>query len=186
MKPLSLLGALFVVVLIGCAPSYTLASPACEGGYASSFVLTGTVTTSSTYRLADLQALAPSKANVSYFSGRSGLVTDSYIGVPLLDLLDAAGIVNDPVQKNDALRKFVVVTASDCYQVILALAELLPSFGGQQVMIAFASGDGQPLGADEGVARLVVPGDKAGGRFVSNITRIVIRSPGPARQTSAP
>jgi hypothetical protein len=70
--------------------------------------------------------------------------------------------------------------------VTLALAELLPSVGGQQMMIAFADGNGQPLGADEGMARLVVPGDKAGGRFVSNITRIVLRSPGPALQTPAP
>jgi len=38
------------------------------------------------------------------------------------------------------------------------------------------------LPEDEGMARLVVPGDKAGGRYVSNIVRIVVRDPGPAPQ----
>jgi hypothetical protein len=40
-------------------------------------------------------------------------------------------------------------------------------------MIAYATG-GQSLGND-GFARIAVPGDKAGGRFVSNIARIEVR-----------
>ena len=41
-------------------------------------------------------------------------------------------------------------------------------------MVAYATG-GQSLGT-QGFARIVVPGDKAGGRFVSNIARIEVRS----------
>jgi hypothetical protein len=37
-------------------------------------------------------------------------------------------------------------------------------------MVAYAAG-GQPLGQD-GFARIVAPGDKAGGRFVSNVVNI--------------
>jgi len=44
------------------------------------------------------------------------------------------------------------------------------------VLVAFETGDGQPLDATEGMARLIVPGDKAGGRFVSNVTTITVRT----------
>jgi hypothetical protein len=40
-------------------------------------------------------------------------------------------------------------------------------------MVAYATG-GQSLGTD-GFARIVVPGDKQGGRFVSNIANIEVR-----------
>jgi hypothetical protein len=42
-------------------------------------------------------------------------------------------------------------------------------------MVAYAIG-GQSLG-DDGFARIVVPGDKEGGRFVSNIATIEVRDP---------
>jgi hypothetical protein len=84
-------------------------------------------------------------------------------------------VILDPSHKNDSLRKYLEITATDCYQVIVALAEILPNFGAQQVFIAYADGDGNPL-TDEGMARLVVPGDKTGGRFVSNIVSIIVRS----------
>jgi DMSO/TMAO reductase YedYZ molybdopterin-dependent catalytic subunit len=79
-----------------------------------------------------------------------------------------------PDRKNDVLRKYVVVTGSDGYQAVLALAEILPDFGGQPVLVAYER-DGKALGADQGTARLVVPRDKRGGRYVSNIVRIELR-----------
>lgn len=158
-------------------PTADAASGGCPGGYAESFRLAGQVTTPRTFTLADLQARTTAKLNVAFYSGQSGMVSESFIGVPLYNLLTEAGIVVDSGQKNDILRKAIVVTASDCYQVTLALAEILPTFGGQQVIVAFATGDGTPLGQDEGMARLVVPGDKAGGRYVSNITKILVRQP---------
>jgi hypothetical protein len=42
-------------------------------------------------------------------------------------------------------------------------------------MVAYATG-GQSLGS-AGFARIVAPGDKAGGRFVSNIASIEVRDP---------
>jgi len=54
-----------------------------------------------------------------------------------------------------------VISGSDKSQVVLALGEIIPDFGGQQVVVAYER-DGQPLGADQGVARLVVPGDNQG------------------------
>jgi len=150
--------------------------PSCPGGYSNQFRLNGQVQNPDRFRFIDLQYRPSAQLIVSYFSGASGLVTKTYIGVPLIDLLNDAVIITDPSQKNDILRKYVVVRATDCYEVIVAVAELLSSFGHQQVLVAFETGDGQPLDATEGMARLVVPGDKAGGRFVSNITTITVRS----------
>lgn len=98
---------LSAVLLAGCAagaaqagsesatggPAASAAPAVCPGGFAASFGLGGEVTTPKRYTLADLQAMTASKLNVSYYSGKSGLVTESYIGVPLYDLLTAAGIV---------------------------------------------------------------------------------------------
>jgi Oxidoreductase molybdopterin binding domain len=154
----------------------TFAADACPGGYANSFRLAGQVQNAGRFRLEDLQALPSTHLTVSYFSGSSGLVTKTYVGIPLIDLLNAVGIVTNPSQKNDILRKYVQVKATDCYEVIVAVAELLSNFGHQQVLVAFETGDGQPLDATEGMARLVEPGDKAGGRFVSNVTHILVRS----------
>jgi len=150
--------------------------PSCPGGYSNQFRLNGQVQNPDRFRFIDLQYRPSAQLIVSYFSGASGLVTKTYIGVPLIDLLNDAVIITDPSQKNDILRKYVVVRATDCYEVIIAVAELLSTFGHQQVLVAFETGDGQPLDATEGMARLVVPGDKAGGRFVSNITTITVRS----------
>lgn len=164
-------------------PWATASAHECKGGYASSMSIGGEVTNAKVYDLAALQAEAVSQLTVAYYSGSSGMQTYSFIGVPLINLLNEAGIVTDSGQKNDSLRKYLVITASDCYQVVLSLAELLPTFGGDPVMLAYADGDGVPLSDTQGMARLVVPGDKSGGRYVSNVVRIVVRSPGVAPQT---
>lgn len=70
----------------------------------------------------------------------------------------------------------MIVTGSDCYQSVFGAGEFDPFFGGSQVMVAYSVG-GQSLGSD-GFARIVVPGDKEGGRFVSNIVNIRVEDAG--------
>jgi hypothetical protein len=92
----------------------------------------------------------------------------------LWDLLQSAGgIIVDPKVKNDILRLIVVVTGSDGYASVIEPRRDLPGTGGVQIMIAYAQ-DGQPLGQD-GFAKIIAPGDKMGGRIVSNIAKIEIR-----------
>ncbi|KKO20500.1 MAG: hypothetical protein DCC43_07310 [Candidatus Brocadia sp.] len=149
----------------------------CPGGYSNQFRLNGKVENPRRFSLTDLQQYPThSHLTISYYSGSQGLVTKTYIGVPLIDLLNDAVIITDSTRKNDILRKYVVVRATDCYEVVISLAELLSNFGHQQVLVAFATSDGQPLDDTEGMARLIVPGDKSGGRCVSNITMIQVRS----------
>ena len=57
--------------------------------------------------------------------------------------------------------------------MVLALAEILPDFGGQQVIVAYER-DRQPLDSEQGMARLVIPGDKRGGRYVTWIAQIAV------------
>jgi hypothetical protein len=146
----------------------------CPGGVSTLFKVSGAVTRPTTFNLAQLEQFAPAQENVTYFAAGS-VVTESFTGVLLWDLLNNApvgGIVTNPNTKNDILRKVVVVTGTDCYQAVFGAGEFDPAFGGSQIMVAYATG-GQSLG-DDGFARIVVPGDKAGGRFVSNIASIEV------------
>lgn len=60
---------------------------------------------------------------------------------------------------------------------VLGWGEIDPEFGAEPVFVAFDR-DGEPLGEGEGMARLVVPGDKRGGQHVSRLTRIEVRDVG--------
>ena len=156
------------------------ADTSCLGGPSTKFRLSGAVTTPKTFTPAILAGYRTSTATVSYFSGASGLVTKTFVGVPLYDVINEAGVITDATRKNDLLRKYLAINATDCYQVIVALAEIQPSFGGQQAMVAYAMVDAagvvQPLDETESALRLVMPGDKAGGRNVFHLNGIVVRS----------
>jgi DMSO/TMAO reductase YedYZ molybdopterin-dependent catalytic subunit len=88
-------------------------------------------------------------------------------------LLNKARINTDPSRNGQF--QYVEITGTDCYQVVLALGELNPSFGGEQVLVADGE-NGAPLGSDTGFARLIVPGDKFGGRDAFWITTIQVLS----------
>ncbi|MGH3974212.1 MAG: hypothetical protein ACRDS9_12935 [Pseudonocardiaceae bacterium] len=80
----------------------------------------------------------------------------------------------DPAIKNDKLRYFISVTASDSYRALVAYGEIDSSFENKDVLLA-TSEDGRSL-ATEG-PRLVVPGDISGGRHVTNVVRVFFQKP---------
>ena len=82
----------------------------------------------------------------------------------------------NPNQPNDLLRHYVLITASDCFETLYSIGELPPQFGGSQPVIVAFQRDGALLGPDEGMARIINPGDKRGGRRIFNITRIRVFS----------
>jgi hypothetical protein len=148
---------------------------ACPGGPSTTFTVTGDVENRAVFDLRRLQQLPAAQANITYFAVGS-VTSQAFSGTLLWDLLNnspVGGIVTDPNVKNDILHKIVIVTGSDCYQTVFGAGEIDPFFGGSQVMVAYAA-NGQPLGVD-GFARIAAPGDKAGGRFVSNIVNIDVR-----------
>ncbi len=152
----------------------------CLGGASNFLRLAGNVETPKTFTPTKLADYRTTTMTVSFYTGSSGLVTKTYVGVPLLDLLNEAVVVTDSTRKNDILRKYLVAQATDCYESVVSMAEVLPNFGGQPVLVAYATVDAAgietPLDDSEGRFRLIVPGDKAGGRFVSNLMRIIVRS----------
>ena len=136
------------------------------------FRVSGQVQTPKLFNVPTLKKLPVSHENVTYFAAGS-VVSHSFTGALLWDLLQSVGIVVDPTVKNDILRKTIVVTGTDGYVAVFTAGEIAPNFGGNQVLVAYEV-DGEPLGAD-GPAEIVAPGDKAGGRFVHNIATIEVR-----------
>jgi hypothetical protein len=142
------------------------------GGLSTQFTLSG-VKTPGVYTLASLEALPAVQLTATYTAG-GGPVTDTYTGVSLWTLLDDAGLILDPTIKNDVLRQYVEAIGSDGYAAIFSLGEIDPMFGGQPDLVAYADTDGQLSGGPDGFARMVVPGDAAGGRYVSNLVALEV------------
>src|ERR1700727_1209559 len=106
--------------------------------------------------------------------------TAAFSGVPLRELLKDAGVPSGENLHGKALASFVMVTASDGYQVQFSIAELDEGIGNLQVLVA-DSEDGKPLGPMAGPLRLVVPTDKRPARWVRMVKTIrVVASPSAA------
>jgi len=168
------LTAALLLISVGNSPLLA----ACPGGVSNFFTVSGEVTNRAVLDLNRLESFPPAQQNITYFAAGS-VVTESFTGVLLWDLLSKSpvdGIVTNANVKNDILHKVIIVTGTDCYQSVFGAGEIDPFFGGSQIMVAYETG-GKSLG-DDGFARIVVPGDKAGGRFVSNIANIEIRDAG--------
>ena len=89
-------------------------------------------------------------------------------------------MITDPNITNDVLRQYVEAIGSDGYAAIFSLGEIDPMFGGQQDLVAYSDTLGQ-LGPDgeDGFARMVVPGDTAGGRYISNLVALKVFTAAP-------
>ena len=159
-----------VELSVGAGPDF-VAGP---GGPSTSLVLGGAVAHPAGIDEAALAALDGRTLTVTY-SGGGGPVTDTYTGVPLWDLIEDAGLLTDPTVRNDVLGFYAVATGSDGYRAVFSLGEIAPRFGGEPVLVAYDDALGQ-LGPDgtAGFARMVVPGDAAGGRYVSNLVSIEV------------
>lgn len=110
--------------------------------------------------------------DVTYLSGEN-TVTTSFTGVLLWDILNSAQVNFNADVRNDKLSLFIVASATDNYQAVIAWGEIDPEFGNQPIMVAYDEA-GQPLG-DSGPLRLIVPGDARGGRYVSNLVNLSVR-----------
>jgi PEP-CTERM motif len=145
-----------------------LSAPAASGpgGLTTSLTLSGNVNAPGSYDLARLQSLPSAHLTVG---------TDVYTGVPLWTFLNptSAGTTN----------QIVVTQGSDGYEVVLALAELDPSLGGNpNDLLPYAdtantfTGGANPVG----LARTIFPTDNAKGRWESNLISIsVVEAPEP-------
>jgi hypothetical protein len=101
----------------------------------------------------------------------------TYEGVSLAEVLKGAGVTLGKELRGPLLANCLLVEAADGYRVVLALPEVDPELTDKVVLLADRK-DGNPLGAEEGPYRLIVPGDKRNMRWVTHVTRISVRSVG--------
>jgi Oxidoreductase molybdopterin binding domain len=94
----------------------------------------------------------------------------TYTGALLWSVLEHTEMLGG--DRRARLGHTIVVTGRDGYSAVLALAEIDPDLEGKQVLLAYRR-DGQPIAGH--TLRLVVPGDRHGGRSFRNVVRIEIR-----------
>ncbi len=149
---------------------------ASEGVYAASMQVSGLVAHTRTLTVSDLRALPATTVTATQRTQTKSLGTARYTGVLLDTVIGAAVPISNTSYKNDMLRQFVTVVGSDNYQATVAMAEILPQFGHEQVLLAYAK-DGRPLPNTEGAIELIVPGDTLAGRYVKHVVRLVVGTP---------
>jgi hypothetical protein len=150
--------------------------PTGAGGISPSATLSGAVADPTVITPATLSKLLNQTVTETATYLQAGMpVTDTYTGVSLWNLIQDAGLLINPAIKNDALNFVVVATGSDGYRAVFSLGEIDPAFGNQQDIVAYADTAGQlGSGGSDGAMRIVVPGDSAGGRYVSNLTSLQV------------
>jgi len=100
----------------------------------------------------------------------------TYEGVWLVDLLRRAGIdVGRAPLQGAGVTSVVVITATDGYEAVFALAELDPADAQARVLVADTR-DGRSLMEDEGPLRLVASGDRFPVRWLKHVARITVVS----------
>lgn len=94
--------------------------------------------------------------------------TQTYSGVPLIDLLAPLGVPDKPHGKE--FRLYLVAEGSDGYQVVYSAAEVTPDVHDAKIIVA-DSLDGKPM-TDDGPLKLVASGEKRPARWVRNLVAI--------------
>jgi molybdate transport system substrate-binding protein len=115
-------------------------------------------------------------AGLPHLTQRVGFMTghgeqqNEWSGPLLWDVLVDSGAV-DPAKPADQVHRAIRVTGADGYTAVVALAEIAPQFAGRPIQIADRM-NGAPLPQQS--LRLIVPGDRRGGRSVRDVVRIDI------------
>jgi hypothetical protein len=120
----------------------------------------------------DIAKLPAVQVSVS-FATDHGQRNSAFEGPLLWTVLDTTHAV-DTGKPRGFVRQTVLVTGRDGYTAILAMGEIAPEFEAKQVILADKM-DGQDLGGDH--LRIVVPGDKRGGRSVHDLASIAVIAP---------
>jgi hypothetical protein len=94
--------------------------------------------------------------------------TQSYSGVPLINLLVKLGVPDKPRGKQ--FKIYLVAVGSDGYEVVYSLGEVTPDVHDATVLVA-DSEDGKPI-ADDGPLKIVASGEKRPARWVRNLVAV--------------
>ena len=126
--------------------------------------ITGEVKTPLTITAADFQQYKQTTVSRKDRDGND----HAYTGVVLADILQKAGATMGADLKGENLTKYLLVDASDGYQVTFALAELDKSFTDRTIILANQI-DGKPLAAGDGPYRIIVQDEKKPARCMKQV-----------------
>jgi hypothetical protein len=124
--------------------------------------------------------IKPYKVNSTNFTGMKQVTVKitandgrehTYSGVSLYDILTQADAIPNKQLRGKSLTKYVLVSAADGYQVVIALPEVDPAFTDKVIILANKE-DGEDLAANFGPYRLIVPGDKKPARSAMRVVSI--------------
>lgn len=96
-----------------------------------------------------------------------------YTGVLLSTLLGQAGATLGKELRGENLTKYVLVEASDGYQVSFALAELDTDFSDEKIILADQMDD-KPLPLADGTFRIIVQHDKRPARCIKQVSMLKV------------
>jgi DMSO/TMAO reductase YedYZ molybdopterin-dependent catalytic subunit len=119
---------------------------------------------------ADLAALPRLASRAKDHNGQEA----AFEGVALIEILKMAGLKFGEGMRGKALSTYLVVKASDGYQVVFTPPDLDPAFTDRLVLLADKK-NGAPLSSAEGPLRVVVPDEKRQARWVRNVLSISVR-----------
>lgn len=123
-------------------------------------------------KLADLKAMPRTTVSVHNEHSKAD---ETYGGVRLADVLAKLGAPLGHDLRGVALSGYIVVTGSDSYVAVIALAEVDTTFHSGEVIVADTM-NGAPLDAKSGPFKLVVTEDKRPARWVRNLVSIELKS----------
>jgi hypothetical protein len=130
--------------------------------------VTGDVRQSTTLTLDALAAL-PSQTQSVTFETSSGPQSHTYVGAKLADIVNAADLDVDRAAKHPLLPITILALGADGYSAAVAWGEIAPELAATPVLVAYTE-DGASLDQP----RLVVPGDREGSRYVSQLVELRI------------
>lgn len=137
---------------------------------AQTLTVSGEVTKPLTLQAAEFKAMPRAEVTGKDRDGKE----HRYAGVPLVEVLRAAGVTLGGELRGENLMKYVVVKAVDGYEVLFALPELDADFATRTILLADTA-DGAPLPAGVGPYRVVVPGEKKPARWIREVKAIEVR-----------
>jgi len=138
---------------------------------AQAFVqVTGEVTQPLKLYEADIAKMNKVSVNLTDKDGKD----HSYSGVPVIDILNNAGVTTGKQLHGENLTKYVLVKCADGYQVLFALAEMDTALAKKTIILA-TQADNKPLPEGKGPFRLVVPGEGRPARSCFQVVEFVIK-----------
>jgi len=97
-----------------------------------------------------------------------------FTGVALIEILEKAGVTTGTKLRGENLAKYILIQATDGYEVVYSLAEVDPEFT-DQIVLLITEKDGKPLPPGEGPYRIIAPNDKKQARWIREVRVIKVQ-----------